>query len=688
VTADHFVLPYARVLEQIDSDDVQFRARKIRERFKGKIIVGSHDKCDRFAGLTLKFRIFHKFLSEYTYYQGKIVLVQYVSSQTDNGAEDTATLFKDLEKMAAEINHTFGQADEPPVVTVCAEDVDQFAVLQAIDVLLDTSINDGLNLTPFMFYTAHAVDRKGAVILSEFCGSCSALTGVFKVNPWSPSAVMTALDEALSLEPSQQAARFDQDHSYVSTQTLLEWVNQNLSELKNVQHLANKPHQVPGFDASLRRSLEDNEFQHLSLDAVVADYRRAKTRVLLLDYEGTMAAKAGWSIQAGTRMALKRQGHDPDGHVLHCLQTLANDRSNTVVVASGRDPDCVDRWFGQVHGLGLCAEHGYYWVLPGNLQSKGGSTNEEARWNSMTTEGDETQEWKEIAKELIQLYVKRVQGSILECKGSAITWNYRGVGVVSELALELARFLNPDHPNGVLHGYPVKVVCGKGYVEVKRADVDKGVAVERVLKELQQQFQVPVEFVLCIGDDRSDEDMFEAVNKFYEAALHMESQSPTTLSPVLSPVPFSSRKRVSGFADVEKDTASSTAVLPEMKNQSQRGCVLNAPETSGLWRKRSVDTDDVGGVSARLSKTTESFKYYTVTVGRKPSKAKYFAKDVEEVSALLTKLTSETVVSAFSRYSSMPSLADPTERSDSSDDECSHTLAEDAVKKCRTDTIT
>merc|ERR1719436_1140196 len=155
----------------------------------------------------------------------------------------------------------------------------------------------------------------------------------------------------------------------------------------------------------------------------------------------------------------------------------------------------------------------------------------------------EDEDWKTVAKQLMQQYVKRVQGSVLESKGSSVAWNYRKVGaqqLANEIALELARFLDPNMgPASLLYGYPVVVVNGKGYVEVKRSDVDKGVAVERVLSEMRERLG-QVDFVLCIGDDRSDEDMFEVVNNLaagrdgVSSCLDDDSLSAVpTLAPVL-----------------------------------------------------------------------------------------------------------------------------------------------------------
>lgn len=67
-----------------------------------------------------------------------------------------------------------------------------------------------------------------------------------------------------------------------------------------------------------------------------------------------------------------------------------------------------------------------------------------------------------------------------------------------------------DHLESVLSNEPVEVVMGNTIVEVKPQGVSKGGAVERILLEMSRHDAAP-DFILCVGDDRSDEDMFLAI---------------------------------------------------------------------------------------------------------------------------------------------------------------------------------
>merc|ERR1711862_294058 len=77
-------------------------------------------------------------------------------------------------------------------------------------------------------------------------------------------------------------------------------------------------------------------------------------------------------------------------------------------------------------------------------------------------------------------------------------------------------------------------------------------------------------------------------------------------------------------------------------------------------RKNAVAASRVlssGLLRRQPSLRVDAPSFYTVTVGRKPSKAKYFLKDVGEVTELLNQLAQQTVANSFSRYTSIPNIA-------------------------------
>ena len=58
----------------------------------------------------------------------------------------------------------------------------------------------------------------------------------------------------------------------------------------------------------------------------------------------------------------------------------------------------------------------------------------------------------------------------------------------------------------------VKILNGKGFVEVISLGINKGYFVSYIIKEKIRQKKAP-DFILCIGDDAGDEKMFNYLNK-------------------------------------------------------------------------------------------------------------------------------------------------------------------------------
>jgi len=108
---------------------------------------------------------------------------------------------------------------------------------------------------------------------------------------------------------------------------------------------------------------------------------------------------------------------------------------------------------------------------------------------------------------VMKQYTESTDGSSIEIKESALVWQYRDAdpGFGSLQAKEML-----EHLESVLANEPVAVKSGHYIVEVKPQGVSKGSVSEKIFSSMAGKGK-PVDFVLCIGDDRSDEDMFEAI---------------------------------------------------------------------------------------------------------------------------------------------------------------------------------
>jgi len=261
----------------------------------------------------------------------------------------------------------------------------------------------------------------------------------------------------------------------------------------------------------------------------------------------------------------------------------------------------LEEWFGGVPGIGLAAERGFYYKLPIATGDQ---------WHCMAQNPDCT--WKSYAFEIMRQFVKRTQGSFIENKGSALVWQYRDADqhFGSWQAKELS-----SHLKELLFGWEVEVTAGEGYVEVQTRGVNKGVAVNTVLEKVTQECGT-VDFVLCIGDDRSDEYMFDAPNQFIDP----------------------------GDVQAEMKADNSSLSTTESEHSDHEGKGLQFQSKFG---RQAFSTNNLSGLASvggnlstchELSVKPARRRFFACTIGRKPSAAKFFLDDVDEVSDLLSQL--------------------------------------------------
>jgi trehalose 6-phosphate synthase/phosphatase len=113
--------------------------------------------------------------------------------------------------------------------------------------------------------------------------------------------------------------------------------------------------------------------------------------------------------------------------------------------------------------------------------------------------------WKERVRPLLEQFAASAPGSLVENKDYALAWHYRlvdaefGAWLASELVTTLENLLS---------GTELAVIHGNKVVEVRYAWANKG----EVAAHLATRFRRK-SFVLAMGDDRTDEDLFSRLPK-------------------------------------------------------------------------------------------------------------------------------------------------------------------------------
>ncbi|XP_020272721.1 probable alpha,alpha-trehalose-phosphate synthase [UDP-forming] 7 [Asparagus officinalis] len=494
------IMPVGIHMGQIETmlalPDKECRVKELKQQFNGKTVLLGVDDMDIFKGINLKLLAFEELLKSHPKWQGRAVLVQIANPARGRG-RDLEDIQAEIVESCKRINAQFGNSDYSPVVFIDrpvspAERIAYYTIAECVVV---TPVRDGMNLTPYEYIVCrHGVSgsetgsevaepRKSMLVISEFIGCSPSLSGAIRVNPWNTDATAEALNEAISMSEAEKQLRHEKHYKYVSTHDVAYWAKSFLMDLERCckDHFRRRCWGI-GLGFGFRVVALDPNFRKLNVDSIVSAYERSKSRAIFLDYDGTVMPQA----------AIDKK---PSAEVISIINTLCGDKNNVVFIVSGRGRDSLGTWFASCKKLGLAAEHGYFlrW-------------NKDEEWETCS-QGNIDFRWMDMAEPVMKLYTESTDGSYMEAKESALVWHHQDAdpGFGSAQAKEML-----EHLESVLANEPASVKPGQYIVEVKPQGVSKGIVAEKILSSLVDSGR-QADFVLCIGDDRSDEDMFEGM---------------------------------------------------------------------------------------------------------------------------------------------------------------------------------
>ncbi|OAY69612.1 putative alpha,alpha-trehalose-phosphate synthase (UDP-forming) 7 [Ananas comosus] len=475
--------------------DKEWRVAELRQQFEGRTVLLGVDDMDIFKGINLKLLAFEHMLRFHPKWQGRAVLVQIANPARGRG--------KDLEEIKAEIrdsckriNDEFGRPGYSPVVFIdrSMPSVERIAYYTVAECVVVTAVRDGMNLTPYEYIVCrHGISgsdseseadgpRRSMLVVSEFIGCSPSLSGAIRVNPWNIESTAEAMNESISLSDAEKQLRHEKHYRYVSTHNVAYWSKSYLQDLERAckDHFRRRCWGI-GLGFGFRVVALDPNFRKLNVDAILSAYERSKSRAILLDYDGTVVPQT--SINK-----------TPSSEVIRIINALCSDKKNVVFIVSGRGRNSLGRWFAPCPKLGIAAEHGYFLRWSGD-----------GEWETSSQSSDFG--WMQMAEPVMKLYTEATDGSYIETKESALVWHHQDAdpGFGSAQAKEML-----DHLESVLANEPVSVKSGQFIVEVKPQGVSKGLVAEKILSSMKESRR-QADLVLCIGDDRSDEDMFEGI---------------------------------------------------------------------------------------------------------------------------------------------------------------------------------
>jgi trehalose 6-phosphate synthase/phosphatase len=499
-------------------------AEDLKKRHSDRQIICGVDIGQRLSGTSLKLLAFERLLRDYPIWKQKVVLVQRVLVPGSRRTDEQLTL-RELRALVQRIQEKFGpEVIDYQEVAGSNLPMDQrLAIWKASDVLMLTPIREGLNHWPMEFIYSKDTESPGVVIASEFSAVRSILNGALRVNPFDIQMTTTTIDKALSMDLQEREGRRYRDLEFVSNSPSDKWVRNVLRDLNDATEAGKSsknnsntgtpttPSMTPRRPkqellqgaASFLMKESQTSFTHLSLTALKKSYGQSKNRVIVLDFNGTIVMKEppGKYLK---REILGTSGNKPPPEVLESLSLLCQDPKNTVYVNSGDSMENVISAIGHIPKLGLAVSNG------ANFSPPMTDFDTERRWLTFDL-GVDWDAVKRVALPVLSKYTARSNGSFVKLTTFSIGWSYYscdpewGSLQASHLVLEL---------ENELKSFDVRFVTLKGIVEVVPRRLNKGLIVKKVLRDISRAQSDPIDFILCLGDDISDEKMFTSVFSF------------------------------------------------------------------------------------------------------------------------------------------------------------------------------
>lgn len=572
------------------------KVEELRKTFAHQRVIVGIDRIDFIKGIGHKLLAFEQLLIRHPeYIHQRVILIQIGISLRSNVSNSSQT-FAQINHLVGRINGQFGTFDYTPVHfihqttsssssiggnLVGLDTAEICAVYRLAQVCFVSSIRDGMNLVGHEFCVCQEESQPeeehndgdneessygpGVLVLSEFTGSATSLNGALLINPWNPEEGCQALHQALSMTKVERTLRAQKLVRVIRGNTASDWATTFLSDLSERRKLNGAAKARSGTAPSL---CPEETFR---------EYSAATNRVIIADLDGMFTIPLHQALpDLATTSAFLKQ----------TLELLSQDQHNTVFLVSGRERKFLEVVFGgpkkQNHNnrvsqpspkvsdktlphtglgsgflehpetngslskdshknvfkpsqIGIAAEDGLFYRL---------SSDED--WNTMTRDDPDPfvsqSSWKDQVLQTMQRFTERTPGSVIESKEGSLTWHYHNSDVHfgNWQAKDLQSTLERE-----LMGTPLDVIQGNRLLVVQHEGFGKSTIVEALLKYLSLPEQVhqrgEIDFIFCVGDGASDEQMFQSLEHIIEAAMDQPPSVVGNLSPVVEEDNFQSR---------------------------------------------------------------------------------------------------------------------------------------------------
>jgi trehalose 6-phosphate synthase/phosphatase len=442
-----------------------FNKSKLQKYLSGRKLIFSVDRLDYSKGFLFRLKAFERFLEQHPEWHFRVVYNMVVVPSRDH-IQEYRDLKKEIEATVGRINGKYSTLDWRPLVYQYKSL--SFNELTAIYNLSDigflTPLRDGMNLVA-KEYVACQCENYGMLVLSEMAGASFELNEAIIINPTDIEETSEAINTALLMPEAEKSRRIRKMQSWLNRYNVFTWTADFLNQADEVKQE--------------KKKMEVKFLDNNILTSIKKKYLQTGSRLFLIDYDGTLTPLEKLPEQAIM-----------DSETRKVLKIISSDPHNTLVIISGRTSDFLDTQFKHLDAV-LVAEHGYMIRFPGSEWQKNAEID---------------LSWKDKFVPLLNDYVERCQGTMIEDKNASLVWHYRNAE--EEIALLRINELKDDLTEILKSEPKLQMMEGDKVLEIKSVLYDKGTVANSMIKK------DIYDFILALGDDSTDEYLFRVIPEY------------------------------------------------------------------------------------------------------------------------------------------------------------------------------
>ncbi|MBA6316611.1 bifunctional alpha,alpha-trehalose-phosphate synthase (UDP-forming)/trehalose-phosphatase [Cellulophaga baltica] len=446
-----------------EQSELQQRLNNHKESAPDAKFILSIDRLDYTKGIAKRLNAFEYFLTKYPQYKEKVRLIILAVPSRSN-VPQYQLLKREVDELVGRINGEFSTVSWTPIWyfyrSMPFENL--IDLYTSSDIAWLTPIRDGMNLVA-KEYVATRTDKTGVLILSEMAGAANEMNESLLINPNNFEQIADTIHQAIQMPKEEQQERNDVLQKRLERYNVERWANDFMSSLTAQKENSH--------------SYVSRKLSAILLDKITDDYKASKRRLLFIDYDGTLAGFHN-----------NPQKASPDEELYELLDAISSQENTDMYLISGRDKETFTKWF-LPKKYNMIVEHGV-WISENGAEF---SMLENVK-----------KDWMEKILPVLESFVDRTPGSFIEEKNYSLAWHYRktdpdfGQKRASELNTVLTSLIANDD---------LSVLNGNKVMEIKSSNVNKGRAAMRMYGKNDY------DFVFAIGDDWTDEFMFQELPK-------------------------------------------------------------------------------------------------------------------------------------------------------------------------------